>query len=103
MNNLDKTAQALYGATALDPSVCQGLAGMLYNFGLVTPDPPEPQRIGQKLVWHLQHHGWEVIATDGYIRLSDERGAFLAVDRKTAREVAHALLAAANYAEGNRD
>lgn len=102
MSNREKAAKALYGATTLDPSVCQGLAGMLYNFGLVTPDPPEPQRIGQKLVWHLQHHEWEVTAADGYVKLTDEYGAILAIDRKTARDLGHIFLAAANP-EGNQE
>lgn len=74
----------------------------LDDAGLITPDLTEPQRRGQQLVWPLQNHGWEVIAADGYVKLTDAYGAILVIDRKTARDLGHIFLAAANP-EGNQE
>ena len=100
MNNQDKAAKALYGATTLAPAVCQDLAGLLHNFGLLAPDLPKPQEHGGKLVWPLADpDGWNVAQADDYIRLSDERGAIITMNRKLARDLGHIFLAAANYSE----
>ena len=46
--------------------------------------------------------GWNVSQADDYIRLSDERGAIITVNRKLARDLGHIFLAAANYSEGEK-
>lgn len=104
MNNREKAIQVIRRQTLVsDLATAKDVTRRLNQAGLITPDLPEPQRRGQQLVWPLQNHGWEVTAADGYVKLTDEYGAILAIDRKTARELGHALLAAANYTEeGNQ-
>lgn len=80
------------------------LAKRLADAALLAPDLPEPQQHGGELVWPLADpDGWAVTATDDYVRLSDERGAIITVNRKLARDLGHALTAAADYSEGKRD
>lgn len=111
MSNIDRAADVIdqWAQEGYELNSAVGsphaIAEHLADAGLITPDLPEPQRIGQELVWPLgDPDGWEVTATDDYIRLSDERGAIITVNRKLARELGHIFLAAAIYGEvGNRE
>lgn len=79
------------------------IADVLTDAGLLAPDAPEPQEHAGELVLPLDSpDGWEVTATDDYIRLSDERGAIITINRKLARDLGNIFTAAANYAEGNQ-
>lgn len=100
MSTLNKVARTLAYTTTLGPGVCQDLAGILANAGLLAPDLPGPQEHGGELVWPLADpDGWAVTATDNYIRLSDERGAIITINRKLARDLGHIFLATANHKE----
>lgn len=101
MSTLNKVARTLAYTTTLGPGVCQDLAGILANAGLLAPDLPEPQEHGGKLVWPLADPDeWAVSLHDGWVRLSDERGAIFTASRKLARDLGHIFLAAGNHAEG---
>ena len=76
------------------------LAHLLLDAGLLAPDLPEPQERGGKLVWPLADPDeWVVSLHDGWVRLSDERGAIFTASRKLARDLGHIFLAAGNHTE----
>lgn len=104
MNNREKAIQVIRRQTLIsDLATAKDVTRRLDQAGLLAPDLPEPQRRGQELVWPLADpDGWEVTATDDYIRLSDERGAIITINRKLARDLGHILTAAANP-EGSQE
>lgn len=100
MSNLNKVARTLAYTTTLGPGVCRDLAGILDNAGLLAPDLPEPQEHGGEIIWPVQDPDeWTVSLHDGWVRLSDERGAIFTANKKLARDLGHIFLAAANETE----
>lgn len=85
----------------------QNLAGDLADAGLITPDLPEPD---ESMTFVPDGKGWLPGGPHGP-SVWTAPGGHIAVQRiepgdltpKEAREVAHALLAAADYSEGNRE
>ena len=103
MKTADKAAMVVAEFLNGNDVAANTITRRLADAGLLTPDLPEPQRIGQELVWPLADpDGWEVTATDDYVRLSDERGAIITINRKLARDLGHILTAAANP-EGSQE
>lgn len=117
MNNLEKAAKLLMPNPRWCELVHKGEGGnpcmyceadaeagavRLDDAGLITPDPPEPQEHGGKLVWPLADPDGFVTAIGGSVFLSDERGPVLTVDKNVARELGHIFLAATGP-EGNQE
>ena len=100
MSTIARAAQIIrdHGSDPCREPEC--IAQDLADAGLLAPDLPGPQEHGGELVWPLADpDGWAVTATDNYIRLSDERGAIITINRKLARDLGHIFLAAANHVE----
>nr|DAL41026.1 MAG TPA_asm: hypothetical protein [Caudoviricetes sp.] len=111
MSNRDEAAKALARATPLGPGVCRDLAGILDNLGLLAPDLPEPSR--RSIEGYHTAHPWAewdagnkrvLVMRDGNVVLQDGGVPVLSIIMRPdeAREAAHALLAAANEAEGEQ-
>lgn len=108
MSNQDKAAKALYGATTLAPAVCQDLAGLLHNFGLLAPDLQEIE-FDEEGTWRENEEEPDIfVLTQGLPRgfvgiclvdRDENRATIHARPVEETREFAHALLAAANAAE----
>lgn len=119
---LDKVTTALYDefehTADCDPhwrnGVCERcfdqareFAKRLESDGLLPPNLPEPHRKGNKLHFPISSRdtrAWEAtLGPGGWICLSDESGAFLALSRPLALSVANALRAAALHREKQAD
>ena len=114
MSNRDEAAKALARATPLSLGVCHDLAGILDNLGLLAPDLPEPSRrsiegyhtahpwtewdAGHNRVMALKEGEPEVVIQD----VGDPE-LCITMHPDEARDAAHALLAAADYAEVGRE
>lgn len=113
MSTLNKVARTLAYTTTLGPGVCQDLAGILANAGLLAPDLPEPSRrsiagyhtahpwaewdAGRNRVMALKEGELEVVIQD----VGDPE-LCITMHPGEARDAAHALLAAAEEAEGEQ-
>ena len=107
MNNIDKAAQIIRDSSEVDGETLgyahsHNIANDLADAGLITPDLPEPQEHGGKLIWPLQDRDGFVTAIGGSVFLNDERGPVLTVDKNVARELGHIFLAATNQ-EGSQE
>lgn len=103
MNNLEKAIQVIRRQTLVsDRHTAIDVVRRLDQAGLITPDLPEPQEHGGKLIWPLQDRDGFVTAIGGSVFLNDERGPVLTVDKNVARELGHIFLAATNP-EGSQE
>lgn len=108
MSNMEKAAQMIRDLSEVDGETLgyahvHNIAQALADAGLLAPDLPEPQEHGGKLVWPLADPDeWAVSLHDGWVRLSDERGAIFTASRKLARDLGHIFLAAGNHTEGEQ-
>lgn len=108
MSTLNKVARTLAYTTTLGPAVCQDLAGILADAGLLAPDTPEPSR--RSIEGYHTAHPWaewdapEATITavkNGWITILNA-DVNIPLTPREAREAAHALLAAADYSEGRK-
>ena len=115
MSNQDRAAEVIRtwqqrhkGIMDSNPDwAAQNLAGDLNQAGLLAPDLPEPSYIVTECeyeypVWECGSRYSIEEETPGYITIFDEGEPAESLTLQEARKVAHALLAAADYAEGNR-
>lgn len=94
MRNRDRAADVIraHGTDPCREPEC--IAKDLADAGLLAPDLPEPNELGD----YLEQMWGTVRAGDGYVSFSTPT----VLDHIGARFFAHALLAAANEAEGNQ-
>ena len=104
MSTRDEAIRVIREQTLVtDLATSKDIARKLEYAGLLAPDLPEPQEHGGKLVWPLPDPDeWAVSLHDGWVRLSDERGAIFTASRKLARDLGRILLAAGNHTEAVR-
>ena len=100
MNNRERAVKIIHHMTG-DLRRAHDVVEEIAQTSLLAPDLPEPQEHGGELIWPLDSpDGWAVTATDDYVRLSDERGAIITINRKLARDLGSIFTAAAR-AEGS--
>lgn len=102
MKTADKAATVVAAFLNGNDVAANTITRRLADAGLLAPDLPEPVEHGGKLVWPLADPDeWAVSLHDGWVRLSDERGAIFTASRKLARDLGHIFLAAGNHTEGD--
>lgn len=96
MSTLNKVARTLAYTTTLGPSVCQDLAGILADAGLLAPDAPEPLTAANgNPVWRADKTLMVTRYPDGEIGMLLGTGQEARYTPETARTQAALLLAAA--------
>lgn len=108
MSTLNKVARTLAYTTTLGPGVCQDLAGILANEGLLAPDTTG--EFDEEGTWREDEEDPGIfVLTQGLPRRfvgiclvdrDENRATIHARPVEETREFAYALLAAANEAEG---
>ena len=108
MNNREKAIQVIRRQTLIsDLATAKDVTRRLDQAGLITPNLPKPNEegrfiVGQRAIW-AGYSGVLCIELRGLGGYAATDGAAVPIgEADEAREVAHALLAAANYSEGNQ-
>lgn len=113
MSNLDKAVKLLGAANlpgrTLHPRQVQAIAVTLKTAGLLAPDLPEPSPYSEEAPsWYEGTFEISISRLFGHCKtgvtfFDSEPGGVAHMDTEAARELAHALLAAANHAEKEQD